>query len=153
MEDALAEHPDVARGLVELFVLRLDPARPADADEQARALESRLATIVDGVASLDEDRILRGFLKTVRAVLRTNCFQADEDGRAKPYLSLKLDEADPRSAGAAADVRGLPVLASGRGGVAPARRRVARGGIRWSDKEGRLPHRGARPERSPSRTR
>src|SRR4029453_15037319 len=91
MEAAPANHADVARGLVDLFVLRLDPARPADADEQARTLERRLAGIADGGATLEEDRILRGFLKTVRAVLRTNYFQADEEGRAKPYLSLKLD--------------------------------------------------------------
>ena len=122
MEDALAEHPDIARGLVELFELRLDPARPADADEQAHALERRLAGIVDGVASLDEDRILQGFLKAVRAVLRTNYFQADKEGRAKPYLSVKLDPKRIPDARAAADVRGLRLLDPRRGG-APARGR------------------------------
>ena len=134
MEDALAEHPDVARGLVELFVLRLDPARPADADEQARALERRLAGIVDGVASLDEDRILRGFLKVVRAVLRTNYFQADEDGRAKPYLSLKLDPKripdlpEPRPMFEVFVYSTRVEAVHLRGG------KVARGGIRWSDR-------------------
>ena len=135
MEDALAEHPDVARGLVELFVLRLDPARPADADEQARTLEDRLAGIVDGVASLDEDRILRGFLKTVRAVLRTNYFQADGDGRAKPYLSLKLDPKripdlpEPRPMFEVYVYSTRVEAVHLRGG------KVARGGIRWSDRK------------------
>ena len=127
--------PDVARGLVELFVLRLDPARPADADEQARTLEDRLAGIVDGVASLDEDRILRGFLKTVRAVLRTNYFQADEDGRAKPYLSLKLDPKripdlpEPRPMFEVYVYSTRVEAVHLRGG------KVARGGIRWSDRK------------------
>ena len=111
MEDALAEHPDVARGLVELFALRLDPGRPDDTDEQARALERRLAGIVDGVESLDEDRILRGFLKVVRAVLRTNYFQTDEDGaREAVPLAQARPGADPGPARAAADVRGLRLL-------------------------------------------
>ncbi|HEX4930223.1 MAG TPA: hypothetical protein VFV62_05880, partial [Gaiellaceae bacterium] len=42
MEDALFAHPDVARGVVELFRIRLDPARLDDADTQARALEREL---------------------------------------------------------------------------------------------------------------
>ncbi len=135
MEDALAEHPDVARGLVELFMLRLDPARPADAVEQARKLGDRLAGIVDGVASLDEDRILRGFLKTVWAVLRTNYFQADEDGRAKPYLSLKLDPKripdlpEPRPMFEVYVYSTRVEAVHLRGG------KVARGGIRWSDRK------------------
>ena len=135
MEDALAEHPDVARGLVELFVLRLDPARPGDADKQARTLEDRLAGIVDGVASLDEDRILRGFLETVRAVLRTNYFQADEGGRAKPYLSLKLDPKripdlpEPRPMFEVYVYSTRVEAVHLRGG------KVARGGIRWSDRQ------------------
>ena len=62
MEDALAAHPTIARRLVELFRLRLDPTRFEDTDAKARALERELETAIDEVASLDEDRILRGFL-------------------------------------------------------------------------------------------
>ena len=135
MEDALAEHPDVARGLIELHQLRLDPARPADADEQAHTLERRLGGIVDGVASLDEDRILRGFLKAIRAVLRTNYFQADGEGRAKPYLSLKLDPKripdlpEPRPMFDVFVYSTRVEAVHLRGG------KVARGGIRWSDRK------------------
>ena len=136
MEDALAEHPDVARGLVELFVLRLDPARPADADEQARALEERLAGIVDGVASLDEDRILRGFLQdgSGRA--------ADEllpGGRGRAGEAVPLAQARSRSGSRICRSRGRCSRSTStrprveavhlRGG------KVARGGIRWSDRK------------------
>jgi glutamate dehydrogenase len=134
MEDALAEHPDVARGLVELFELRLDPARPADADEQGGALERRLGGIVDGVASLDEDRILRGFLKAVRAVLRTNYFQADADGRAKPYLSLKFDPKRIPDLPAPRPMFEVFVYSTRVEAVHLRGGKVARGGIRWSDR-------------------
>ena len=93
------------------------------------------AGIVDGVASLDEDRILRGFLQTVRAVLRTNYFQADEDGRAKPYLSLKLDPKripdlpEPRPMFEVYVYSTRVEAVHLRGG------KVARGGIRWSDRK------------------
>ena len=134
MEDALSAHPDVARRLVELFRLRLDPVRFEDTDAKARALERELETTIDAVESLDEDRILRGFLRVVRAVLRTNYFQTDAGGQAKPYLSLKLDPdlvpdlPEPRPMFEVFVYSPRVEAVHLRGG------RVARGGIRWSDR-------------------
>ena len=134
MEDALAAHPEIARRLVEHFRLRLDPARSEDADAEARALERTLEAAIDGVESLDEDRILRGFLQVVRAALRTNYFQAGADGQAKPYLSLKLDPElipdlpEPRPLFEVFVYSPRTEAVHLRGG------RVARGGIRWSDR-------------------
>ena len=130
MEDALAAHPAIARRLVELFRLRLDPAGAVD----TRAREQELDAAIDEVASLDEDRILRGFLRVVRAVLRTNHFQTDDDGQAKPYLSLKLDPElipdlpEPRPLVEVFVYSPRIEAVHLRGG------RVARGGIRWSDR-------------------
>ena len=134
MEDALSEHPDIARGVVELFRLRLDPARFEDTDAKARALERKLDGAIDAVESLDEDRILRGFLRVVRAVLRTNYFQTDAAGQAKAYLSLKLDPdlvpdlPEPRPMFEVFVYSPRVEAVHLRGG------RVARGGIRWSDR-------------------
>jgi glutamate dehydrogenase len=134
MEDALAAHPAVARRLVELFCLRLDPVRFEDADTKARTLEREVESSIDAVESLDEDRILRSFLRVVRAVLRTNYFQADADGRSKPYLSLKLDPElipdlpEPRPLVEVFVYSPRVEAVHLRGG------KVARGGIRWSDR-------------------
>ena len=134
MEDALSAHPDVARRLVELFRLRLDPMRFEDTDAKARALERELKATIDAVESLDEDRILRGFLRVVRAVLRTNYFQTEAGGGAKPYLSLKLDPElvpdlpEPRPMFEVFVYSPRVEAVHLRGG------RVARGGIRWSDR-------------------
>ena len=134
MEDALAAHPEIARGLVELFHLRLDPEQFLETDVQARALERELQIAIDAVASLDEDRILRSFLKAVRAVLRTNYFQTDADGQAKTHLSLKLDSAlipdlpEPRPMFEVFVYSPRTEAIHLRGG------KVARGGIRWSDR-------------------
>jgi glutamate dehydrogenase len=134
MERALAAHPGIARQLVELFRLRLDPARFADTDTKARALDRAIEDTIDGVESLDEDRILRSFLRVVRAVLRTNYFQVDADGHAKPYLSLKLDPdlipdlPEPRPMAEIFVYSPRLEAVHLRGG------KVARGGIRWSDR-------------------
>jgi glutamate dehydrogenase len=134
MEDALAAHPSVARGLVELFGLRLDPARFERHRNSARALDRELEVAIDAVESLDEDRILRGFLRVVRAVLRTNYFQSEAAGQAKSYLSLKLDPElvpdlpEPRPLVEVFVYSPRVEAVHLRGG------RVARGGIRWSDR-------------------
>ena len=134
MEDALAAHPMIARRLVELFRRRLDPVRFEDTDAKARALEKELEAAIDEVASLDEDRILRSFLRVVRAVLRTNYFQTDADGQAKPYLSLKLD---PDLVPDLPEPRPLVevfVYSPRVEAVHLRAGKVARGGIRWSDR-------------------
>src|SRR3546814_12625337 len=46
---------------------------------------------LDSVANLDQDRILRRYLNVIEATLRTNYFQGASEGKAKPYLSFKLD--------------------------------------------------------------
>jgi glutamate dehydrogenase len=133
MEDALAAHPAIARRLVELFRLRLDPLR-FDMDAKADELEREVDASIDAVENLDEDRILRGFLRVVRAVLRTNYFQNDADGRAKSWLSLKLDPElipelpEPRPLVEVFVYSPRVEAVHLRGG------KVARGGIRWSDR-------------------
>ena len=134
MEATLAAHPLIACHLVELFRLRLDEERFEDTDAKARALESETEAAIDAVESLDEDRILRNFLRTIRAVLRTNYFQVDERGASKPYLALKLDSElvpdlpEPRPMVEVFVYSPRVEAVHLRGG------RVARGGIRWSDR-------------------
>ncbi|HEX6763349.1 MAG TPA: NAD-glutamate dehydrogenase [Gaiellaceae bacterium] len=131
MEGTLAGHPEIAARLVELFELRLDPARE---DHDGTALDRAIVKEIDAVASLDEDRILRAFLKVIRAVLRTNWFQAGADGRPKPYLSLKLDSKRVPDLPEPVPLVEVYVYSPRveaihlRGGP------VARGGIRWSDR-------------------
>lgn len=133
MIDTLVANPHIARLIVELFEKRLSPeAEQAGCD--ADDVQQQIMAALDAVASLDEDRILRRFSDTVLAVLRTNHWCRDEQGRALDYLSLKLDCAlvpdlpKPRPAFeifvSSPKVDGVHL----RGGT------VARGGLRWSDR-------------------
>ena len=102
IEDTLRSNVDITGYLVKLFETRFDPGRNGDiaADAEARTakcedLESRIARALDQVAGLDQDRILRSYLTLIKATLRTNYFQREDDGSGDPrphsYLALKLD--------------------------------------------------------------
>tara|TARA_R110002049_G_scaffold29236_12_gene99252 strand:- start:82 stop:4887 length:4806 start_codon:yes stop_codon:yes gene_type:complete len=134
MEQALAAHPDIARSLVALFVRRFDPQLDAGRENDCAKLSEDIGQALEQVANLDEDRILRQFLALIEATLRTNWFRIGEDGAPRPVLALKLD---PLA------VPGLPeprpmfeiFVSSPRiEGVHLRGGKVARGGIRWSDR-------------------
>ncbi|NMI00460.1 NAD-glutamate dehydrogenase domain-containing protein, partial [Pseudonocardia acidicola] len=84
--ETLVAHPAVTRGLIELFRARFDPALSAEERERAHADALGVVTgLIDEVAGLDADRILRGFLGMVSATVRTNWF------RERPFVVFKID--------------------------------------------------------------
>ena len=90
---------------------------------------------LDAVASLDEDRILRSYLTLVLKTVRTNYFQKLPSGEPKPYLAVKLASSE-------IDLLPLPrplfeiyVYSPRIEGVHMRAGKVARGGIRWSDRK------------------
>ena len=132
LRQALTGNPVVARLLVELFRARLDPSSHDLA--AAAVLEAELERVIDAIVALDQARILYDCLAVVRAILRTNYFQRSPEGLPKIQLAFKLDPAlipflpDPRP-------RFETFVYSPRfEGVHLRRGRVARGGIRWSDR-------------------
>ncbi|HEV3504778.1 MAG TPA: NAD-glutamate dehydrogenase domain-containing protein, partial [Actinomycetes bacterium] len=134
MEQALAGNPQIARWLVELFESRFDPTQPEGAEARAEQLRERLAESIDQVANLDEDRILRSFLGMVEATLRTNCFQKGLDGQPKPYLSFKLNPAQVPTLPKPRPMFEVFVYSPRTEAVHLRGGKVARGGIRWSDR-------------------
>jgi glutamate dehydrogenase len=134
IERAVTGNPALARQLVELFIARFDPALDGTRAAYIEQLTKHLEAALDQVPNLDEDRILRQFLGVINATLRTNYFHCASAGKPLPYLSFKLDPAK---------VPGLPepkpmfeiwVYSPRVEGVHLRGGRVARGGLRWSDR-------------------
>jgi glutamate dehydrogenase len=134
MEETLGDHAGVARKLVQLFRIRFDPALEDDRAADAESLAALIEKEVDAVPSLDEDRILRSFLRLIQATLRTSYFQLDQDGRPKPYLSFKLDPALVPDLPLPRPEYEIWVYSPRTEGVHLRGGKVARGGIRWSDR-------------------
>jgi glutamate dehydrogenase len=131
MEETLARNATFTRNLVELFRLRFDPAHEgAEREPRADELVQELEQELDAIASLDEDRILRGYLAVVQAMLRTNWFQ---DG-PKPYLSFKLDPSRIPELPLPRPMFEVWVYSPRMEGIHLRGGHVARGGIRWSDR-------------------
>ncbi|SFF39573.1 glutamate dehydrogenase [Fontimonas thermophila] len=135
MERLLAEHAPLARLLVQLFETRFDPAI---ADAKRRDAEIRIAQELDQrldqVATLDGDRVLRAYTAVVRAALRTNYYQSSADGRRKPYVSIKLDPRKVPELPQPLPMFEIFVYAPEVEGIHLRGGKVARGGLRWSDR-------------------
>ena len=145
LEGTLSTHATIATLLVDLFATRFDPDLFGGAAGPERAAAEKQITndimaALDDVASLDHDRIIRAFLGVIQATLRTNFYQTPrpgEDGvtpETKPTVCFKLD---PKA------VPGLPaprpmfeiwVYSPRVEGVHLRFGKVARGGLRWSDR-------------------
>ncbi|MCQ0166770.1 MULTISPECIES: NAD-glutamate dehydrogenase [Pseudomonas] len=134
----LNNHTDIARELTRLFKTRFYLARKLagdDLDDKQQRLEQAILTALDDVQVLNEDRILRRYLDLIKATLRTNFYQTDANGQAKSYFSFKFN---PRL------IPELPkpvpkfeifVYSPRVEGVHLRFGNVARGGLRWSDRE------------------
>jgi glutamate dehydrogenase len=133
----LRKHPAVAADVVALFHTRFDPrgetANEARGSREAE-IRGRIEAALQGVESLDEDRILRHFVNTVEAALRTNFYQIDPGDQPKPTIAVKFESGK---------IDGLPlprplyeifVYSPRVEGVHLRFGKVARGGIRWSDR-------------------
>ncbi|BAS09826.1 NAD-specific glutamate dehydrogenase [Arthrobacter sp. Hiyo4] len=129
MADTLLANPDVTKALTALFAARFDPVLSGTerlaAQEKVRG---ELSAAIEEVATLDADRVLRTLANLIEATLRTNYFQY------KTHLSFKLDPAR---------IEGLPfprpmfeiwVYSPRVEGVHLRFGKVARGGLRWSDR-------------------
>ncbi|WGF89939.1 NAD-glutamate dehydrogenase [Marinivivus vitaminiproducens] len=134
IEQTLANHPDVAAKLALLFETRFDPGENGRRETDAAALTDAILQGLESVANLDEDRILRRYLRTIEATTRTNAFQTGADGGPKPYLSIKLDPAKVPNMPLPRPAYEIFVYSPRVEGVHLRGGRVARGGLRWSDR-------------------
>ncbi|MEV5435772.1 NAD-glutamate dehydrogenase [Streptomyces sp. NPDC052682] len=134
MEDTLRNNVHTTRLLVSLFEARMSPDRQRAGHEIVDALLEEVDAALDQVASLDEDRILRSFLTVIKATLRTNFFQQAEDGRPHDYVAMKFDPQAIPDLPAPRPAFEIWVYSPRVEGVHLRFGKVARGGLRWSDR-------------------
>ncbi|MFI6375904.1 NAD-glutamate dehydrogenase [Streptomyces sp. NPDC050546] len=134
MEDTLRNNVHTTRLLVSLFEARMSPDRQRAGHEIVDALLEEVDAALDQVASLDEDRILRSFLTVIKATLRTNFFQEAAGGNPHDYVSMKFDPQAIPDLPAPRPAFEIWVYSPRVEGVHLRFGKVARGGLRWSDR-------------------
>ncbi|MEV7346519.1 NAD-glutamate dehydrogenase [Streptomyces sp. NPDC093544] len=135
MEDTLRNNVHTTRLLVSLFEARMSPDRQRAGVELTDALMEELDAALDQVASLDEDRILRSFLTVIKATLRTNFFQEALGAKPHSYVSMKFDPQAIPDLPAPRPAYEIWVYSPRVEGVHLRFGKVARGGLRWSDRK------------------
>jgi glutamate dehydrogenase len=130
----LTKHAGIAADIVALFHARFDPAAPDERAAREAEIGARIEAALGKVESLDEDRIVRHFLNAVQSGLRTNFYQLDSDGQPKAQIAVKFESSRLIDLPLPRPLYEIFVYSPRVEGVHMRFGKVARGGIRWSDR-------------------
>jgi len=134
IEKTIEMHAAIARDLIHFFYLKFGLKRKSTIHKDISALEQKIQINIDAISSLDEDRIMRYFWSLMKATLRTNYFQKNHAGLSKDYLSFKLKSSEIPDLPPGQPLYEIFVYSTRFEGIHLRSTKVARGGIRWSDR-------------------
>ncbi|MBB1479953.1 NAD-glutamate dehydrogenase [Pseudoalteromonas sp. SG41-2] len=133
IESTLANYPHIGSQIVNLFAKKFSVKSPAS----VKTLDKLIAQIyveLENVANLDDDRIIRLYVDMIIATLRTNYFQKDGIGQFKSYVSFKVNPSLIPDMPLPLPAFEIFVYSPRVEGVHLRGGKVARGGLRWSDR-------------------
>ncbi|MGQ8363655.1 NAD-glutamate dehydrogenase [Glaciecola sp. 1036] len=133
LANTLACYPDIAELLINLFDQIFNPESKST-QKKIESTEESILKMLDSVSNLDDDRIIRRYLDLIKATLRTNFYQKDEQGCDKAYISFKLLPAEIPEMPLPLPKFEIFVYSPRVEGVHLRGGKVARGGLRWSDR-------------------
>ena len=134
IEATLARHSSISCLLAGLFATRFDPTVAEESADAEAGLRTQIAEALDAVPSLDDDRTLRSLLTLIDATVRTNAYRAADGGGHRPVLSYKFDTSKMPDLPLPRPMFEIWVCSPRVEGVHLRNGRIARGGIRWSDR-------------------
>ena len=130
VNSVLLRNSQVAAALFRLFAARFDPSgepgRPAKIEEA----EDNVRRAFESVGSLLDDEVLRAVENLIQSALRTNVYQRPE----RPVFSIKVDSSKVEGMTSPRPMFEVYVHSRALEGIHLRGGRVARGGIRWSDR-------------------
>ena len=128
IEQALNQNPQIARNIVALFEARFSLTEKQRDAKQVK-VEAQIEEQLGAVSNVVEDRILRRYVQLIAATLRTNFFQPE-----KHVLSFKFDSAQVPELPLPRPFAEIFVYGTRVEGIHLRGGKVARGGLRWSDR-------------------
>lgn len=134
IEKAITSHPKISRHLVDLFKAYHNPANGDESAKMVAGIKDSLDQLMRNVDVLDEDRILRMIAKLIDATMRTNYYQRENDGHGKDYLALKISSRMVKEIPDPKPFMEIFVYSTRVEAVHLRGDKIARGGLRWSDR-------------------
>ena len=135
LQQVLLANVTIVQYLVQLFAIRFSPELDQDRAGMQAQLVSKIDEALDAVESLDHDRIMRASIALVSATLRTNVYQHDADGKYPQVMAFKLDPSKVPDLPLPLPKFEIWVFSPRVEGVHLRFASVARGGLRWSDRQ------------------
>lgn len=135
--ETLCNNIEITRQLLDLFEVRFNPELSLSRTQRLarqQQIQQSILEALDQVTVLSEDKIIRRFQTVISATLRTNFYQMDESGNPKSYISFKISPRDIPDIPKPVPLYEIFVYSPRVEGVHLRGGKVARGGLRWSDR-------------------
>lgn len=134
MAQVLVRYAPVTQALIDLFHARFDPEMQKSSAARVTRLNKKIDEALEDIPSLDEDQIIRSFRNLIMVLLRTNIYQRDEDGLPPEVMAFKFDSSKVEGMPEPRPYREIFVYSPKVEGVHLRFGKIARGGLRWSDR-------------------
>ena len=130
--ECLHEYPEITRQLVKYFESRFHPETALHSEE--KKLKVQILASLEKVRTLDEDRIFRAHFNFITCLLRTNFYQKTRD-ETNRIISFKIASQQLDFLPEPRPFREIFVFSERFEAVHLRFGKVARGGLRWSDRK------------------
>ena len=130
INDVMLRHCEITASIFRALDARFNPALADERDEVVAARDRSVDQGLRAIEGLTEDEILRTLHALVRAMVRTNFYQLPE----RPAIAVKVESGQVPGMPSPRPLCEIYVHSRRLAGVHLRGGRVARGGIRWSDR-------------------
>lgn len=136
MASTLNQYPIITKEIMQLFIVKFSPdIRESTRKSMYTKQLNKLLSEIESVMYVDEDKIYRAYISVISAVVRTNAYKINEQQKRLSYISLKIHSADVQEMPLPAPKFEIFTFSHRFMGIHLRADMVARGGLRWSDRE------------------
>jgi glutamate dehydrogenase len=132
VQQTLIQHSKFASLIYSYYDYKFNPE--THSVKKAQEIHKQLLEYLNSVSSSNEDKVLRALSGLIDAIMRTNTFQKNADGEYKHYVSFKFNSSLVADLPQPLPYAEIFVYSKEFEGIHLRGGKVARGGIRWSDR-------------------